>query len=258
MRGKKNGTFWEGGPGARLFGLLFEEEGFCLACGERGRTLSGGLCPSCRAAIDRTSTCRKLTEEADFTVFSASFYNHFLRDQFADYKFSGKSYKEEIFVSILDDYMKDHPVLSRAGWLTYLPMRRRRETLRAYNPALNFARSLAMRRGLVLVHALRKVRESREQHTLSRRDRMDNVKGAYVLAGEDGFLSAEFYQGEERLTGRVRVEDLMDQEGILVDDLVTTGRTMVEGAGPLLERGIPIYGLGLASASYPNNDQKEN
>ena len=258
MRGKKNGTFWEGGPGARLFGLLFEEEGFCLACGERGRTLSGGLCPSCRAAIDRTSTCRKLTEEADFTVFSASFYNHFLRDQFADYKFSGKSYKEEIFVSILDDDMKDHPVLSRAGWLTYLPMRRRRETLRAYNPALNFARSLAMRRGLVLVHALRKVRESREQHTLSRRDRMDNVKGAYVLAGEDGFLSAEFYQGEERLTGRVRVEDLMDQEGILVDDLVTTGRTMVEGAGPLLERGIPIYGLGLASASYPNNDQKEN
>lgn len=258
MRRKKNGTFWEGGPEARFFGLLFEEEGFCLACGERGRALSGGLCPSCRAAIDRTSTCRKLTEEADFTVFSASFYNHFLRDQFADYKFSGKSYKEEIFVSILDDYMKNHPVLSRAGWLTYLPMRKRRETLRAYNPALNFARGLAMRRGLVLVHALRKVRESKEQHTLSRRDRMDNVRGSYILAEEDGFLSAEFYQGKEIVTGKVRVQDLVDQEGILVDDLVTTGRTMVEGAGPLLERGIPIYGLSLASASYPNNDQKEN
>lgn len=258
MRGKKNGTFWEGGPGARLFGLLFEEEGFCLACGERGRTLSGGLCPSCRAAIDRTSTCRKLTEEADFTVFSASFYNHFLRDQFADYKFSGKSYKEEIFVSILDDYMKDHPVLSRAGWLTYLPMRRRRETLRAYNPALNFARGLAMSRGLVLVHALRKVRESKEQHILSSRDRMDNVKGSYALAEEDGSLPAEFFRGEEVLTGKVRVEDLLQQEGILVDDLVTTGQTMIEGARPLVERGIPLYGLSLASASYPNNDQKEN
>lgn len=258
MRREKDGTFWEGGPGARLFGLLFEEEGFCLACGERGRALSGGLCPSCRSAIDRTSTCRQLWEDPDFPVFSACFYNQFLQEQFADYKFSGKSYKENIFVSILDGYVKDHPILSRAGWLAYLPMRRRRETLRAYNPALNFARGLAMSRGLVLVHALRKVRESKEQHILSSRDRMDNVKGSYALAEEDGFLPAEFFRGEEVLTGKVRVEDLLQQEGILVDDLVTTGQTMIEGARPLVERGIPLYGLSLASASYPTSDQKEN
>lgn len=237
--------------------LLFEEAGFCLSCGERGRALTGGLCPTCQAALDWTSSRRKLSGDPDLWVFSAAFYNNFLQKEFTDYKFSGKSYKEEIFTAILSDYLANHPLLSQVRWIAYLPMRRRRATLRAYNPALNFARALARRRGMVLIHALEKVRESKEQHTLSGRDRLDNVQASYALAERAGFFSAHYWREGRLREGQVALEDLQGEAGILLDDLVTTGRTMLEGAHPLLQRGIGVYGLTLASASYPTEEQKE-
>jgi ComF family protein len=97
--------------------------------------------------------------------------------------------------------------------VTYVPMTRREERARGFNPSRFLARSAARRLGLRERRLLVKVRATRPQRSLSARERETNLSDAFraVRSGKGSVL--------------------------LVDDLLTTGATADECARTLKGAG---------------------
>lgn len=98
--------------------------------------------------------------------------------------------------------------------VVWVPMSRRKLRQRGYNQSQLLARAVAKELGIPALAALEQVRETEVQHSLSPAERMDNVREAYRAAPE------------------VAGKDLL-----LVDDIVTTGATLLSCAQILYRAG---------------------
>jgi ComF family protein len=103
--------------------------------------------------------------------------------------------------------------LGAARCVTWVPSTRRSDAARGFTPAEELARPLAKTLALPSVRLLAKVRETRDQSELSRKERRANLVGAF--------------------TARMRVPERV----LLVDDIVTTGSTTDECAKALKAAG---------------------
>jgi ComF family protein len=114
------------------------------------------------------------------------------------------------------------PPAARPALLVPIPLSARRRRARGYNQAAALARELAARWRLPVAERLvRRVRETATQTALSPEARAQNVTGAFTAApppaGERSYPTV-----------------------ILVDDVLTTGATLVAGATALGEAGWPV------------------
>lgn len=94
-----------------------------------------------------------------------------------------------------------------------VPLHRSRLARRGFNQAAGLGREVAGRLGAGIAETLRAVRATRDQVELSATERRANVRGAF--------------RAEGRVRGRV----------LLVDDVLTTGATLSEGARVLKDAG---------------------
>lgn len=101
-----------------------------------------------------------------------------------------------------------------ADWvLVPVPLHHARERERQYNQAWELCRELARRTGIEPLQALRRVRATPPQASLTRRRRIENLRGAFAVGGAA--------RGGRGLEGR---------KVLLVDDVLTTGSTTSECA----------------------------
>lgn len=118
----------------------------------------------------------------------------------------------------------------RPHCLMPIPLSRRRWRERGYNQALELARPLARMLGCPVVEGLRRVRHTRPQADLPRQARQSNVAGAFRV-----------------------VRPLSGQTVGLVDDVLTTGSTLMAAASALQESGVgAIQVWVLAQARRPD------
>jgi ComF family protein len=111
-------------------------------------------------------------------------------------------------------------VAGRAGELLVpVPVHAERARLRGYDQAVLLAAAASQRLGLPWRAALRRTRQTAPQYELGRRARWSNVRGAFALGGP---TEAELVAGSWP---------------ILIDDVVTTGSTLVACAEALYEAG---------------------
>lgn len=107
-----------------------------------------------------------------------------------------------------------------------VPLHPSRERLRGYNQSALLARVLARHLGVPVVAATRRVRQTRDQIGLDRHQRRENVKGAFACT------NSAVAAGRSLL---------------LVDDVCTTGSTMLACAEPLRRAGATgVWGLVVA------------
>lgn len=104
--------------------------------------------------------------------------------------------------------------------LVPVPLHRSRQRQRHFNQAGEIARGLADRLGLPVLHALRRLRRTDTQTLLGRKQRMENLRGAFGVTRH----SAKWLDGGAR-------------GALLVDDVLTTGSTVNECAKTLLKAG---------------------
>jgi len=110
--------------------------------------------------------------------------------------------------------------------LVPVPLHRRREKARGYNQSAKLAQELARLAGLPVTHALERVRETDSQVGKTAEDRRVNVDGAF------------------RWTGGAA-----PRRALLVDDVCTTGATLLACAAALREAGtIPVRAATVARA----------
>jgi ComF family protein len=98
-----------------------------------------------------------------------------------------------------------------------VPLHRKRETERGYNQSAELARHFCRQTGLPLwENGLSRMRPTLVQAGLSRRERRNNVRGAFVVPDRERFAGAKI---------------------LLVDDVFTTGATLDECAAVLKKAG---------------------
>ncbi len=107
--------------------------------------------------------------------------------------------------------------MTRPDFVVPVPLHEARLRERGFNQsALLAAPSAVYLRSPLLTGVLRRIRNTTPQAGLSRADRMDNIRGAFCISGEN------------KVSGK-RV--------MLVDDVITTGMTVREAAAVLLHAG---------------------
>lgn len=184
------------------------------------------------------SDAMSVDDDVPYYAYSALFYNRFLRHFFGAYKFQQKTVYASVFQEILAAYVKQHPVLSQASWVSYIPQTHRREVLRGSHPAKALAESVASTLHLPLVSLLEKGMRHRAQKRISAWERRTNVKGAFSLSSS-------------------ALNDPLVGVGIICDDFLTTGNTLFEAMQILNEVHWYAVGLTLACVDYPSQEESE-
>lgn len=219
--------------------FLFVEKDRCPFC-HRPANGRFGLCRDCLDMLEAPGACHRFssTDDVPFYAYSALFYNRFLRHYFGAYKFHQRTAYEFVFQHLLSAYAKQHPLLSRASWVSYIPQHHRREVLRTSNPAKALAESVASALAIPLLPLLQKDSSRKAQKTMAASERLRNVRGAFSLS-PSALRTSPF------------------GVGIVCDDFITTGNTLWEALQILEEAQWYAVGLTLACVNFPTEEENE-
>lgn len=224
-----------------LTNALFPSRITCDLCGKE--TFDGtNLCPECRKTVtfndDKTCPicgrktkvegvcfeCKAHSPAYDRAV-SAIVYKDGGAKLVVKFK-RGGAYLKDYFADLLKEKCANFPL---ADGVCFIPMTAKAERKRGYNQAELLAKELAKRLELPLISALEKVKDTKEQKSLTRNEREHNLKGSFSAA-------------KDKVKGRSL---------ILVDDVMTTGATAEEAAKILKKAGAErVYFASAASVEY--------
>ena len=122
----------------------------------------------------------------------------------------------------------ENPELKERGVVTSVPMYRQKERERGFNQAEVLAKLLAENYKVPYLTILERKRETKPMFGLSRKERRENVGGAFRVINQ-------------------QTNELTDKRIILVDDVWTTGATMRECTRVLKRAGAEeVWGVTLA------------
>ena len=113
------------------------------------------------------------------------------------------------------------PALKEGWTLVPVPLHRSRLRHRHFNQAAEIARVLSARTGLPWIEALRRTRRTDTQTLLNRKQRMDNLRGAFSINRH----------GKRWISNK-------PTGALIVDDVLTTGSTVHECAKTLRKAGV--------------------
>lgn len=118
-----------------------------------------------------------------------------------------------------------HKVLQKNPILIPIPLSRFKLRKRGYNHAEILAKNLGKRLGLSVQNSLKRIKETKPQYGLKREERVRNIRGAFAMKpGQNKYKTT-----------------------LLIDDIVTTGSTLLEAANILKRNGFEkVYGVILA------------
>ena len=210
-----------------LLDLLFPSK--CILC--RKLIGPGGprMCPDCaNALLDKSETEPELKKSLDYLsgCVSAAEYTGRMRTALIAFKFGGKRMYAEGFADLISTvvYKCEDWQYDMVSWLPVSPDRKR---TRGYDQAQLIAECFSRMMMKPLVSTLRKKKHVKPQSEQADRDaRKENIKGAYSV------IDSAVISGKRIL---------------LIDDIITTGATMSEGAKTLLKAGAEaVYGASAA------------
>jgi ComF family protein len=183
-------------------------EPYCEKCGEmfEGNILSTFVCPNCTGLDYAFSFARPVLDCSDAA-----------RELIHHFKYSRAIHLARDLASIAAEAFAD-PRLQLAleqHWpLVPVPLHWRRQQHRFFNQSEEIARHLGKMLDLPVVPVLKRVRATETQTHLSRKKRLQNLRGAIQLSRQ----------------GKTLLRKNQPQGAVLIDDVFTTGATVHECA----------------------------
>lgn len=217
-----------------FFNLLFPR--ICPVCGKRIGRHDKGLCLSCLMALplypdirfDRNSITASLPGTARIsraTAVFCYFHGSELHRVVESIKYGGRSDLAVEMGHIMADILLPKNFFEGADCIVPMPLHRKRLARRGYNQAELIARGLSEKTGICVADVLERVCNNKSQTSLTAVERMKNVAGIFRLKDES------FCYGKNV---------------ILVDDILTTGATMMSAAAELEGKCSSVSILALA------------
>ncbi|RJR14070.1 ComF family protein [Candidatus Parcubacteria bacterium] len=160
-----------------------------------------------------------------------------VRELLQSLKYDASGHAAQLCVALLEDYVREeisakHMFSTQPVVLIPVPLHKNRLRERGFNQIEKILEHLSEEfhdgtASRIDSQALIRVRSTKQQTHLSRRERLENVANAFTLTEHHG---------------------LKDAHVLLLDDVTTTGATLVEASKPFLEVGIPVSLIALARA----------
>ena len=192
----------------------------CLGCGEFNEDLSKicpkclgqiepfeyPLCLNCRSFVPKGIVCPVCTDKTTL-LFAYANYQPPLKDIIIQFKFRGITSPAKTFAELTNQKYESSMKKLQADALIPIPLHPSRFSFRGYNQAELFADELSKLSGLpVMADVLYRIKRGRPQARLEFKKRIANIHEAY----------------------KVKDFDNKARQIILVDDVVTSGATVLE------------------------------
>ena len=215
----------DGGAWRRVADALWPPR--CLACGGRGAD-GRDLCADCAAELPRTGPAAP----GPFGAVVAPYrYAPPVDRWLVRFKFHGDLAAGRLLAQLLADAVAEAVASNaRPGAIVPMPLHRSRLRTRGYDQALELARPLARTLAIPLrADALVRVRATQAQTELGGHARRRNVRGAFALRGAP-----------------------LPPHVALVDDVMTTGATLLEAAAVLRASGVQRVDAWVVALAEPD------
>lgn len=191
---------------------------FCVECLDRMPMIRGKVCRTCGAEADgifeSCSDCMNAPKPPWTRAYALFKYTDEVRDCVHLFKYRGRTELarplSRLAAGVFDD---ESP---RYDALVPVPLHWRRFLMRGYNQSALFARELSRRTGIPVRRLLKRRKHTPRQAFLTRKERNLNIQGAFSLFDSTAAEKCSI---------------------LLVDDVMTTGATLSEAAGVLLNGG---------------------
>ena len=188
-------------------------------CGICGKINKKHLCVKCANRIKKYEIYR--IEKVNNKYFDYQIkvlkYENEIRSKIIDYKFNEKAYLYKTFGKITLNNEKIYSFLKKYDIMLCVPMYISKKMQRGYNQSELIAKEIARTTGLKYINRnLVKIKNTKKQSTLTKNQREENVKNAFVVKN---------------------VDKIKNKKIILFDDIYTTGSTVNECSKVLKKAG---------------------
>ena len=144
-------------------------------------------------------------------------YEGDFRNKILEYKFFDKAYMYKTFARIILNNEKIYEILKSYDIIISVPIHKKRKNVRGYNQSELIAKEIAKHiQGLEYKNILKKTINNKEQSSLSKDERLKNVKNVYEIQNK---------------------EIIFNKKVVLFDDIYTTGNTTNECSRVLKTNG---------------------
>lgn len=192
----------------KILNLIFPN--VCGFCNEIDKN---SLCKNCELSLEKYEiNCIKDYTKDNQKYFdyqySALKYENIVREKIIKYKFNENSYLYKTFAKIIIKNKKVYGFLKLYDIIISVPMHKLKKSIRGYNQSELLAKEIAELMELKFAkNVLIKVKNTEVQSTLTKKQRVENVKNAFSI------------------TDNTKIKD---KKIILIDDIYTTGSTVNE------------------------------
>lgn len=187
-----------------ILDIIYPLEEKCIICDEIGFI---GICPYCKSNI------KVLNLDGNEQV-SYGFYGGALKKLILEFKYRDNFVAGEILSKFLIELINDKKI--KADIICYVPMTKKSIKKRGFNQCKIIANNIGFYTDISVSNCIKKVKDTREQKTLSKEERNINIKDAFVINNDI---------------------DIKGKNVILIDDVMTTGATVNECKNILKKSG---------------------
>jgi len=186
---------------------------FPNVCGFCNKINKSNLCKACEFSLKKyeINVIKNYKDEKgkyfDY-LFCALKYENLVREKIISYKFNENSYLYKTFAKIIIKNKKIYGFLKSYDIILSVPMHKSKQSVRGYNQSALIAKELSNELDIKFEkNNLIKIKDTKTQSTLTKNQRKDNIKGAFLV--------------KDKLK-------IKNKKIILVDDIYTTGNTVNE------------------------------
>ena len=176
--------------------LIYPGENYCIICKAED---CHKICLSCLKSIKKINII-------DSDISSYGYYGGVLKQLILNLKYKKDFSAGDILSDLLSDYIKDNIEYDNYV-LSYIPLSKKSMKKRGFNQCEYIAKKVSEKLNIGVIEILIKYKDTSEQKTLNKHERSNNVKGAFKIKNGTNISSYNI---------------------ILIDDVITTGSTMME------------------------------
>lgn len=193
-----------------LIDLLFLPKDICYCCKEE--ETKDYICDDCIKTLERINDFKTIEGSI---CYSPYLYAGHMERMIKEYKFREQKYYGKLFAKLLSDFYISHEM--DYDILIPIPLSKEKYLKRGFNQCELLCEFLSKRIGVhVNNEILFKIKDTKDQHLLSKSERSRNLKSAFEAKSR---------------------RELLDKKILIVDDLLTSGFTLQEAIVTLKKAG---------------------